>query len=207
MCWVKRNRTHSQVPAGILSAKLYLITLPYNFTLHLITNLTKPYLTLLLYAYHLSEHWTLFFFNSYIFVVCSIWCKNPVCCLLFINFVTLKVIRLPSSKAVTHFPTAVEVRFILLQNVGINRAFRVYKIPRVWSNILVLSFLHSSLSITYISKVCRTGIFIGLSNKYIRLPTGRKIFCSNKLRVVPRTIPCFDVSLHTICILLRTLHL
>ena len=62
--------------------QLYLITLPYNFTLHLITNLTKPYLTLLLYAYHLSEHWTLFL-NSYIFVVYSIWCKTlfVVCCI------------------------------------------------------------------------------------------------------------------------------
>ena len=40
------------------------------------------------------------------------------------NFVALKVVRLLSSKAVTNFPTAVEERFILLQNVGINRAFR-----------------------------------------------------------------------------------
>ena len=40
------------------------------------------------------------------------------------NFVTRKVVRLLSSKAATHLPAAVEARFILLQYVGINRAFR-----------------------------------------------------------------------------------
>ena len=44
--------------------------------------------------------------------------------LLYINFVALKVVHLLSSKAVNQFPTAVEVWFILLQNVGINWAFR-----------------------------------------------------------------------------------
>ena len=50
--------------------------------------------------------------------------------LLYINFVALKVVRLLSSKAVNQLPTAVEVRFILLQNVGINRALAV----RVFAN-------------------------------------------------------------------------
>ena len=103
----------------------YLKLLPYNFILHLylkttlqlnLTNLTKPY--------HLSEPWTLFWTLTYsLFVPFGV---KPclLLSLLNINFVTLKVVRLLSSKAVTHFPTAVEVRFILLLDVGINRAFR-----------------------------------------------------------------------------------
>ena len=93
-----------------------------NFALYLITNITKHYLTLLSYAYHLSEQWTLFWTLTYsLFVPFGVKTLFVVCC---INFVTLKVVRLLSSKAVTHPLTAVEVRFILLQNVGIKRVFQ-----------------------------------------------------------------------------------
>ena len=104
----------------------YLKPLPYNFILHHylittlqlnLTNLTKPY--------HLSEPWTLFWTRTYsLFVQFGVKPCLLLLLLLYINFVTLKVVRLLSSKAGNHFPTSVEVRFILLQNVGINRAFR-----------------------------------------------------------------------------------
>ena len=67
--------------------------------------------------------------NSYIFVVCSIWCKTLFIVVVVINFVALKVVRLPFFKSCHHFPTAVEVRFILLQNVGLNWDFRGFKNP------------------------------------------------------------------------------
>ena len=37
----------------------------------------------------------------------------------------MKVVRLPFFKSCHQFPTAVEVRFFLLQNVGTNRAYKI----------------------------------------------------------------------------------
>ena len=54
---LKGTKTTAKFQQGILSAKLHLT--PYNLTLQ------QPYLTLLLYTYHLSEHWTLFWTLTY----------------------------------------------------------------------------------------------------------------------------------------------
>ena len=84
--------------------------------------------------------------NSYIFVVCSIWCKN----LFIVVFVVVVVVykfcctksrSFPFFKSCHQNPTAVEVRFILLQNVGINQAFRGYKKPHSSQDSLTLSVL------------------------------------------------------------------
>ena len=106
----------------------YLKPLPYKFILHLylittlqlnLTNLTtkpyKPYKTL-------PPIGTL---NSYIFVVCSIWCKTQFIVVVVVyKFCCTKSRSFPFFKSCQKIPTAVEVRFILLQNIEINRAFR-----------------------------------------------------------------------------------
>ena len=64
------------------------------------------------------------FVNSYIFIVCSIWCKTLFIVVVVYKFCCTKSRSSPFFKSCHQFPTAVEVRFILLQNVGTNWAFR-----------------------------------------------------------------------------------
>ena len=66
--------------------------------------------------------WTLV--NSYIFVVCSIWCKALFIVVVVYKFCCTISHLSPFFKSCHQIPTAVEVQFILLQNVGINQVFR-----------------------------------------------------------------------------------
>ena len=77
----QEQRTHvlrKKEPRSLQSSRRHFICkIPHNLTLHNLTlqpynlnlqpcqNLTKPYLTLLLYTFHLSEHWTLFWTLTY----------------------------------------------------------------------------------------------------------------------------------------------
>ena len=97
-------------------------------------NLTLPYLTFLQVHFtliHLPPIRTLkLFLNSYKFVVCSICCLKP--CLLFVayKFCYTNCHSSPLFKNCPHLLTAVEVRFILWQNVGIKPGFSgLIKIP------------------------------------------------------------------------------
>ena len=96
-----------------LTLNFYLITLPYN---NLTTKPYKPYKTLPPIGILIS------FVNFYIFVVCFIWCKTLFIVVVY-KFCCTKRRSSPFFKSCHQFPTAVEVRFIFLQNVGINRAF------------------------------------------------------------------------------------
>ena len=100
---------------------------------HNLPNLTKPYFILDLYltTKPYKPYKTLppigtlnSFLNSFIFVVCSIWCKTLFIVVVVYKFCCTKSRSSPFFKNCHQFPTAVEVRFILLQNVGTNRDFR-----------------------------------------------------------------------------------
>ena len=97
-------------------------TLPSNTFTYLqtplqnLTTFTIPNLTL---SYTL---WTLFWTATFQFVVYSIWCKTLFIVVVY-KFCCMYKSFVPFFKRCLQFSTAVEVRFIISQNVGLNRAF------------------------------------------------------------------------------------